>query len=119
MSGFWFPGFQLLAVLPLSIPLVALGIRHLPRTGLVLALIGIAASIWLYLAVRLGHWGLATDRPDAPWGPLTHVFPRFDGSTYPNTVAIIAGLLLAGLAWWDVRRWKQVVSLGRPAARRG
>ncbi len=119
MSGFWFPGFQLMAVLPLSIPLVALGIRHLPRTGLVLALIGIAASIWLYLAVRLGHWGLATDRPDAPWGPLTHVFPRFDGSAYPNTVAIIAGLLLAGLVWWDVRRSRQVLALGRPAARRG
>src|SRR4051812_5022561 len=66
MRGFWFPGFHLMAVLPLAIPLVALGFRHLPRLGVALGLFGVAASIWLYLAVRVGGFGLASGRPDVP-----------------------------------------------------
>ena len=31
MFGFWFPPRHLLAGLPLAIPLVAWGLRHLPR----------------------------------------------------------------------------------------
>jgi hypothetical protein len=118
MNGFWFPGLQLVAVLPFSIPLVAWGIRHLPRTGLVLALIGVGASGWLYLAVRIGHWGLVAHRPDVPWGPLMRVFPRFDGSTYPAAVAVVAGLLIAALVWWDARQWRQLTRIGRPAVKR-
>jgi hypothetical protein len=105
-------------VLPFSIPLVAWGIRHLPRTGLVLALIGVGASGWLYLAVRIGHWGLVAHRPDVPWGPLMRVFPRFDGSTYPAAVAVVAGLLIAALVWWDARQWRQLTRIGRPAVKR-
>ena len=37
MFGFWFPPRHLLAGLPLAIPLVALGLRHAPRTGAALA----------------------------------------------------------------------------------
>jgi hypothetical protein len=116
MSGFWFPGLQLVAALPLAIPLVAFGLRHMPRVGLALALLGIAGSVWLYLAVRLGHAGLASGRPDAPWGPLVRVFPRFDGSPYPDAVAIAAGLLLLALAGWQARQWRQLGSLRYPAA---
>ncbi len=76
MSGFWFPGRHLVAVLPLAVPLVALGLRHLPRVGLALALVGVAGSIWLYLAVRLGHAGLVVGRPEAPFGPLVRVLPH-------------------------------------------
>jgi hypothetical protein len=76
MNGFWFPARHLVTVLPLAVPLVALGLRHLPRAGLVLALVGIAGSVWLYLAVRLGHAGLAAGRPEAPLGPLVRVLPH-------------------------------------------
>ena len=34
MFGFWFPPRHLLAALPLAIPLVAWGLRHMPRVGL-------------------------------------------------------------------------------------
>jgi hypothetical protein len=116
MKGFWFPGLQLVVALPLAIPLVAFGLRHLPRLGVALATITVAGSVWLYLAVRLGHFGLVSHRPDAPWGPLVHVFPRFDGSAYPDGVAIAAGLLLLALGWWEARQWRQVASLRYPAA---
>jgi hypothetical protein len=66
MRGFWFPGLHLIAVLPMAIPLVALGLRHLPRLGVALAALGVAASVWLYVAVRVGDFGLAADRPDIP-----------------------------------------------------
>ncbi|MEA2309404.1 MAG: hypothetical protein QOI65_1690 [Thermoleophilaceae bacterium] len=77
MFGFWFPGRHLVAVLPLAIPLVALGLRRIPRAGVALALLGVAGSVWLYVAVRAGDASLIADRPDAPLGPLTSLFPRF------------------------------------------
>jgi hypothetical protein len=106
--GAWFPGRQLIAVLPLAIPLVAWGLRHLPRTGGVLALIGVVGSVWLYVDVRLGNGGLALDRPDAPWGPLVKVFPRFDGSTYTTALTVAACLVIALLLWRDARQWRQL-----------
>jgi hypothetical protein len=96
MFGFWFPGRHLVPVLPIAIPLVAVGIRHVPRTGAILAIIGIAASVWVYVAVRAGDSGWVTGLPDAPWGPLTSVFPLFrPGNAYPF---VLAGVLAAGLA---------------------
>src|SRR4051794_18152303 len=83
--GFWFPGRPLLAALPLAVPLIALGLRHAPRTGALLALIGVAASVWLYVDVRAGDGSLVGGGlPDAPWGPADRVLPLFrEGSTYP------------------------------------
>jgi hypothetical protein len=104
----WFPGRQLIAVLPLAVPLVAWGFRHVPRTGAVLALIGTVGSVWLYIDVRFGSGGLAADRPDAPWGPLVKLFPRFDGSAYPTTLTVLACLAVALLIWRDVRHWRQL-----------
>jgi hypothetical protein len=77
-----FPGHQLIAVVPLSVPLVALGLRQLPRTGAALALLSVAGSVWLWVAVRSGG-ALLTDRPRAPWGPLTDAFPHFKGDIWP------------------------------------
>jgi hypothetical protein len=116
IDGPWFPGRQLICVLPLAIPLVAWGLRHLPRAGSVLAAVTAAASLWLYVDVRFGDGGLATDRPDAPWGPLVKAFPRFDGSVYPTTVAIVAGVLILLLFWRDARQWRRLASPGWPAA---
>ena len=70
MFGFWFPPRHLLAGLPLAIPLVAWGLRHLPRVGQRARRCSrCAASAWLYADVRWGGGSLAADRPDAPFGP--------------------------------------------------
>jgi hypothetical protein len=116
IAGPWFPGRQLIAVLPLSIPLVAWGLRHLPRLGSALAALTGAASLWLYLDVRLSSGGLAAGRPDAPWGPLVKAFPNFNGSAYPTSVAIAAGVLIVLLFLRDGGRWRRLVAFGRPAA---
>jgi hypothetical protein len=107
MFGFWFPPRHLLAGLLLAVPLVAWGLRRAPRTGTALALLGVAASAWLYADVRWGGGGLAAGRPDAPWGPLEDAFPLFDGSTGPYVVAGVVAAALAALcllAWRNSRQ---------------
>jgi hypothetical protein len=118
ITGPWFPGRQLIAVVPLTIPLVAWGLRHMPRLGVALATLTVGASVWLYVDVRLGGGGLAASRPDAPWGPLVKTFPRFDGSAYATTVAIAAGVLIVVVFWRDARRWRRLAGPGWPAAAR-
>jgi hypothetical protein len=101
MSGFWFPARHLVAVLPVAVPLVAIGLRRLPRVGALLGVIGVAASIWVYLAVRLGDFGWVAPLPDAPFGPLTSLLPRFaHGTTYPFVLAGAVGVALAALVAW-------------------
>jgi hypothetical protein len=98
-GGFWFPGRHLVAGLLPALPLVAIGLRRAPRTGFVLALIGVAASVWLWIDVRFGGGGLVTGLPDAPWGPLEDVFPAFTpGSTFPFVLAGAIGAALVVLA---------------------
>ena len=77
LAGPWFPARQLIAALPLAIPLAAWGLRHAPRIGTVLALLTLAASVWLYVDVRWGGGSLVADLPDAPFGPLTELLPSF------------------------------------------
>lgn len=110
MFGPWFAGRQLLAALPLAIPLVAWGLRHAPRVGSALAGLTVAASVWLYAALRLGDGSFTDGRPDAPWGPLEALFPSFqaDGG-WPFWLAGAIGLALAAVAAWELRR-------ARPAA---
>jgi hypothetical protein len=88
-----FPGRQLLPALPLSVPLIALGLRQSPRIGGALALLGVAGSVWLWIDARSGG-ALQTHRPRAPWGPLVSVFPSFHGGVWPYLllVAVIAAL---------------------------
>ena len=90
-----FPARELVAYIPLSVPLVALGLRLVPRIGALLSLIGIAGSVWLWVAVRSGG-ALITDRPRAPWGVLTEVFPRFSGGIWPYV--LMAAIALAAAA---------------------
>src|SRR3954470_18389436 len=111
MFGFWFPGRLAVPAMLLAVPLVALGLRRAPRLGTVLGLIGVAASVWLYLDVRVGSGGLATNLPDAPWGPLERAFPLFDpGSTYPLVLAGAIALAGAALLVREVRRLGPVVA---------
>jgi hypothetical protein len=62
-SGNWFPSRHLVAVMPMAAPLVAVGLRRLPRVGLALGLVTVAGSLWLWLAVRVGDFGLIGNRP--------------------------------------------------------
>jgi hypothetical protein len=99
MFGFWFPPRHLLAALPLAVPLVAWGLRHLPRVGTALAVLTVAASAWLYADVRWGDGSLAADRPDVPFGPLTDALPLFapdGGWTYwlAGAVGVAVALLV-------------------------
>jgi hypothetical protein len=108
MFGFWFPGRYLIAALPACVPLVALGLRRAPRVGAALALIGVVASIWLYVDVRWGGGGLVSPLPAAPWGPLKRVFPLFSrGSTYPFVLAAILATAAAALLVRDARGWRR------------
>jgi len=91
-----FPVRGVIAVVPLTVPLIALGLRQAPRIGLALALIGVAGSVWLWIAGRSGHHGLIAQRPRAPWGPLTDVFPHFTGGAWPYVllVAVLTALAI-------------------------
>jgi hypothetical protein len=113
MFGFWFPGRHVIAALPLGVPLAAWGLRRAPRVGAALALIGVAASAWLYADVRAGDAGLAAVPPDAPWGPLEALFPLFDGSPLPNAVAAAAGAAALALLLVDARHWRQIAGATR------
>jgi hypothetical protein len=89
-----YPARALIPVLALTIPLVALGLRQSPRIGLVLALIGVAGSVWLWVDTRSGG-GLLDAHPQAPWGPLVHVFPDFHGGIWPYLLLLAVLLALA------------------------
>jgi hypothetical protein len=95
LSDNGFPGRPLIPVIPLAVPLVALGLRQSPRIGALLALLGVAGSIWLWIDTRSGG-GLLTHRPPAPWGPLVNVFPEFHGGIWPYVLlAAVAAALAA------------------------
>jgi hypothetical protein len=115
MFGFWFPPRHLLAALVLSLPLLAWGLRRVPRTGTALAALTAGGSLWLYLDVRLGGGGLVTPRPDAPFGPLTEAFPFFGDAAWPYVLAGAMGAGLAGLVLFEARHWRQ--SAGATRAR--
>jgi hypothetical protein len=108
MFGFWFPPRHLLAALPLAIPLAAWGLRRAPRTGFALALLTLGGSVWLYLDARVGTGKLVTDRPDAPFGPLTEAFPLFDrGAAWPYALAGLVALALLVVGAFELRQWRR------------
>jgi hypothetical protein len=116
MFGFWFPARHLVPILPLLVPIVALGVRRVPRLAALLGLIGAVASIWVYVAVRWDGRGLAADRPDAPWGPLDAVFPLFAGGDLPYVLAALIGVAL-GLAFLLPERiWRRLLHRARAGA---
>ncbi|MGI8596639.1 MAG: hypothetical protein ACR2LY_05065 [Thermoleophilaceae bacterium] len=103
-SGPWFPARYLVAVVPLMVPLAALGARRVPRVAAVLGLLTFAGSVWLYLDVRLGEGGLAADRPDAPWGPLEALFPSFGATAGPYVFAAVLAVAVIAVLVVDARR---------------
>jgi hypothetical protein len=104
MFGFWFPPRHLMAGLPLAVPLVAIGLRHMPRIGSALAALTVAGSAWLYADVRRGDGSFASDRPDAPFGPLTDVLPLFEpGGGWPFWLAGVVGVAVLALVLREAR----------------
>ena len=98
MFGFWFPPRHLMAALPLAVPLVAWGLRHAPRVGLVLSALTVGASAWLYVDVRWGDGSLVANRPDAPFGPLTDALPLFSrGAGWPFWLAGAIGVAVGAI----------------------
>jgi hypothetical protein len=109
-----FPGRQLLPALPLAIPLCAWGLRHAPKTGAVLALLTLGGSAWLYAHARAGG-SFLSDRPDAPFGPLTNLLPRFtDGSDWPYWLAAGIAVGVAALVVREATVMRESRAIGVP-----
>jgi hypothetical protein len=114
MFGFWFPPRHLLAALPLAIPLIAWGLRHAPRLGVVLSALTLAASVWLYVDVRWGGGSFVTERTDAPFGPLTEAFPYFGTEAgWAYWLAGAVGLAVAALVGREARHSRQTAGATR------
>jgi hypothetical protein len=107
IGGEWFAGRQVVAGLPLAAALCAWGLRHAPRTGAVLGVIGLLASAWLLAAFAVGDAAGWADRgTDAPLGPAVAVLPR-SGSVWFGVVASVLAAALAAVVareWWRERR---------------
>lgn len=104
MFGFWFPPRHLLACLPLAVPLVGLGVRHMPRVGSALVAITLAGSAWLYAELRWGGGSFVTGRPEAPFGPLTDLLPLFEsGGGWPFWLAGGIGIAAVLLVLRELR----------------
>ena len=58
IAGGAFPPRNLVAVLPLAVPLVAWGLRHVPRLGAGLAVVTVALSVWLCVDTWFGDGSL-------------------------------------------------------------
>ena len=111
MFGFWFPGRHLLAALPLSVPLVAWGLRHAPRLGAALAALTVGGSVWLYLDAR-SEGSLVGERPDAPFGPLLDAWPAFEpAGGWAYWLAGGIALALAALVLYELLGARRRVSL--------
>lgn len=111
MFGFWFPGRHILTGLVLAVPLIAWGLRHAPRLGTALAALGVAASLWVWLDVRLGDGGLVGPLPDAPWGPLLNAFPLYGESPWPYAWAAVVALATAGAVAWMALRDRRTMGV--------
>jgi hypothetical protein len=68
IAGPRFAGYQLVAVLPLIGALSAWGLRRFPRIGTLLAVLTVAATVWVLVAVRVdSDAGVAPPRGPLPW----------------------------------------------------
>jgi hypothetical protein len=68
IAGPWFGGRQLVVVLPLLGALASWGLRRFPRTGGALAVLTLAATVWILVAVRVDpSAGVAPPRGALPW----------------------------------------------------
>ncbi len=108
MFGFYFPGRDLIAALPLAAALCAWGLRHAPRTGTALATVTVLTSVWLYVELRIDGGGLIGPSSRAPLGPLDVVLPLFaTDSAWAGAVLAGAVTTVAVLLWREWRAWRE------------
>jgi hypothetical protein len=104
IDGPGFPGVTFAAALPAAGALCGWGLRRARRAGAVAAVVTLVASAWLVVALRTGAAGSWDAVPDAPWGPLVAVFPRWDtGSAWEVVVTTAVGVAALALL---VREWR-------------
>jgi hypothetical protein len=112
--GDWFPGRHLVAVLPVLGALAALGLRHAPRVGGVLAAVTVGAGAWLYAALRLGHGTWVSPPQEIPLGPLRELLPNWrTDDVWPAVLGIALGLALLALGLMEWRRARQTSGMAR------
>jgi hypothetical protein len=103
-DGPGFPGATFAAALPAAGALCGWGLRRARRVGSLLALLTLAGTAWLVIALRTGASASWDSPPDAPWGPLVAVFPRWDtGSAWEVVVTAAVGVAVLALL---VREWR-------------
>lgn len=104
IDGPGFPGATFAAALPLAGALCGWGLRRARTVGAVLGALTLAGSVWLVVALRTGSSSSWDTPPDAPWGPLAGVFPRWDtGSTWEVVVTAAVGVAVLALL---LREWR-------------
>jgi hypothetical protein len=68
IAGPWFPGHELVAVLPLIGALASWGLRRFPRAGALLGVLTVLLTVWVLVAVRAdSDAGVAPPRGALPW----------------------------------------------------
>ena len=68
IAGPWFPGHELVAVLPLIGALASWGLRRFPRAGALLGVLTVLLTVWVLVAVRAdSDAGIAPPRGALPW----------------------------------------------------
>jgi hypothetical protein len=104
IDGTGFPGATFAAALPAAGALCAWGLRRARRVGAVLGALTLTGSAWLVIALRTGSAASWDSVPDAPWGPLAVVFPRWDtGSAWEVVVTAAVGIAVLALL---LREWR-------------
>jgi hypothetical protein len=118
VTGVWFPGRHLVAAMPVAAALAAWGLRHAPRVGALLAALTVAASAWLYVALRLGEGAWASPPLEVPFGPAREALPEWGTPgawAAIASLALVVALLAVALREWLT--WRRSVADARGAYR--
>jgi len=107
LAGPWPAARWMLPALPCAVALCGWGLRHAPRVGGALALLGVAGSAWLVVQARVGEAGTTPPTTAAPLGPLEAALPVWEPRT-GAALALSAGVaaavaLLVAVEWWRRR----------------
>jgi hypothetical protein len=77
IAGTHFAGRPLVCAFPAGAALAAWSLRRFPRSGAALAVLTVAATVWLLVAVRVDtHAGVAPPHGPLPWAGAQAVLPR-------------------------------------------
>jgi hypothetical protein len=111
LDGSGFPAATFAAAMPAAGALCGWGLRRARRVGAALAVLTLAASAWLAIALATGSSASLDSPPDAPWGPLVNVLPRWGTGSAEEVVAtaVVGAAALALLLgeWLRGRRYSR------------